>query len=455
MADCCTLQPSHPTLLDDEITALSLQLEEIGIYSQSKKGKYAVNKAPDIELAYASFQAELGNYKTFIADQQLARSIGAAVNSDGVIIAQLTSEEIQSHEDRLVALQISNKDAEIQSPPGRVAEETGKTVLDWISTATESQYAGSIVDFSDTETDAGPSVSYAARQEAALKNLSKHFKCAVCHENFHSRLIVSLPCNDRYCIDCLKGLFIRATKDDSLLPVRCHQQPILLQLVSKHLSADELAAFELASLEFHTVDRVYCSNRDCGRFIPPGRVEQGTHRAVCERCNTLTCAICKNGYHHGMDCPDDPALRETRALAGEEGWQTCYRCKSIVMIKSGCNHMTCRCKAEFCYQCGTAWKNCNCEYANEARMLERAEEIVDRDAVVVLQPIERQRRVRQVHHELEQNHECGHPGKFQRIFHGGRRGFRCEMCDTRHWKYILQCRHCHINVCEDCRRNRV
>src|SRR5689334_2328608 len=99
MADCCTLHPSPPTLLDDEITALALQLEEIGMYSQSKKGKYAVNQPPDIEVAYASFQAELDNYKAFIEDQQLARSIGAAVDSDGAVIAQLTSAEIQSHED--------------------------------------------------------------------------------------------------------------------------------------------------------------------------------------------------------------------------------------------------------------------------------------------------------------------------------------------------------------------
>jgi hypothetical protein len=29
------------------------------------------------------------------------------------------------------------------------------------------------------------------------------------------------------------------------------------------------------------------------------------------------------------------------------------------------------------------------------------------------------------------------------------------MCDDEHRKYILQCRGCYINVCEDCRRNRI
>lgn len=88
-------------------------------------------------------------------------------------------------------------------------------------------------------------------------------------------------------------------------------------------------------------------------------------------------------------------------------------------------------------------------------MLERAEEVVDRDAAPNLPPVERNRRVRRVQADLRGNHECEHLGRFQRLLDGGRRGFQCEMCDARHWKYILQCRHCYVRVCEDCRRNRI
>ncbi|KAL5387465.1 hypothetical protein PMIN02_008125 [Paraphaeosphaeria minitans] len=95
--DCYTVASSHPTsFLDDEIAALTLQLEEIGIYSEAGKGKYAVGNPPDIELAYGSFQAELQSYRAFRADQDLARSIGAAVYSDGPAIADLTAQEVQS-----------------------------------------------------------------------------------------------------------------------------------------------------------------------------------------------------------------------------------------------------------------------------------------------------------------------------------------------------------------------
>lgn len=88
-------------------------------------------------------------------------------------------------------------------------------------------------------------------------------------------------------------------------------------------------------------------------------------------------------------------------------------------------------------------------------MLERAEEIVDRDARIDLPVQERQRRVFQVQQDLMENHECEHPGRFKRIEGGGRRGFRCEMCGDRHWKFILQCRRCPIQLCHECRCNRI
>ena len=52
--------------------------------------------------------------------------------------------------------------------------------------------------------------------------------------------------------------------------------------------------------------------------------------------------------------------------------------------------------------------------------------------------------------------ECDHPGRFLRITEGApRRGFRCERCNGRVPRYILQCRRCSLRVCERCRRRRV
>src|SRR5436190_9935404 len=36
----------------------------------------------------------------------------------------------------------------------------------------------------------------------------------------------------------------------------------------------------------------------------------------------------------------------------------------MVELKEGCNHMTCRCTAEFCMICGSKWKTCDCPWFN-------------------------------------------------------------------------------------------
>ncbi|KAF2866427.1 hypothetical protein BDV95DRAFT_631857 [Massariosphaeria phaeospora] len=441
--------------MDDELVALTLQLEEISLHSKSSKGKSPVNQPSDGDLAVSSYQDELKGYKAFTEDRKLAQSIASAVYTDGPIIADVAAQDLRSHEDRRAALQLSHEDPEMEDLPPSVSDELGANVQEWMATISETLAMTSVKDFSDEETEAGPSRTYAERQVDRMKKYATEFQCVVCIERFRYSLMVTAKCGHRYCAECIKSLFMRSMKDETLFPPRCCKEPVPLDSVAPHMSAEELASFKLASVELSTQERVYCSNRECGTFIVPDRIDVGTRRAICGTCGTATCSICKNRYHNDADCPDDPALHQTRELARDLGWQTCYACHSVVELRYGCFHMTCRCKAQFCYVCGVQWKNCQCPEADARRIEERAEDIVDREAPANLPHAERQQRVRQIQHDLEENHECEHPGKFQRVFDGPRRGFRCEMCDARHWKYILRCRHCYLSVCEECRRNRI
>ncbi|KAF2703138.1 hypothetical protein K504DRAFT_444366 [Pleomassaria siparia CBS 279.74] len=451
---------SHPAFLDDEIFALALQLEELEVHSQSGKGKHAINNPPDIDVAFASFQAELEDYKVFLTDHRLAESMGNAVHTDGALITNIMSQDVQFHEDRNTAIQLSNNDPDIEDPPRSIRQELGSGIQDWLSTVSGTLAATSIVDFSDddgdNETKAGPSMSYAERQVDLLGKLSTRFQCTACMDRFPIARMITAKCSHRYCDKCMKELFMRSTKDEGLYPPRCCKQPIPLQIVAEFLSGDELSAFQLASIEFATVDKVYCSNKLCRTFIPPDHISVGLDRATCRKCGHHTCSLCNNTYHTGTDCPDDAALRETRELAKSMEWQTCYRCNRVVDLRSGCNHITCHCRAQFCYVCGLKWKSCKCPTADINRIVERAQEVVNRDAPDDLPNAEHRRRVQEVQAQLEEDHECVHPGRFQRVF-GRRRGgaMECEMCGAYHYKYLLQCRRCFINVCEECRRNRV
>ncbi|KAM0273939.1 hypothetical protein ACHAQH_008111 [Verticillium albo-atrum] len=48
-------------------------------------------------------------------------------------------------------------------------------------------------------------------------------------------------------------------------------------------------------------------------------------------------------------------LNEVLKMGEKSGWRRCYKCRALVELAQGCTHMTCRCKAQFCYICGAIW----------------------------------------------------------------------------------------------------
>lgn len=87
---------------------------------------------------------------------------------------------------------------------------------------------------------------------------------------------------------------------------------------------------------------------------------------------------------------------------------------------------SCRCGAEFCYNCGVRWKECSCSVWDEARLLLRENRMINRA-----------------------QHECGHPG-WDRVYDP----HVCERCTERMPHYTFQCEECALRVCRRCRLNR-
>lgn len=70
----------------------------------------------------------------------------------------------------------------------------------------------------------------------------------------------------------------------------------------------------------------------------------------------------------------DPDLQRTQELAEEEGWKRCHQCHAFVEHREACQHMTCRCGAEFCYVCGARWRTCACNM-EQLHALKQAAEV--------------------------------------------------------------------------------
>jgi len=41
-------------------------------------------------------------------------------------------------------------------------------------------------------------------------------------------------------------------------------------------------------------------------------------------------------------------------------FKQCPKCKYWVERATGCDHITCRCRYEFCYKCGGKYRECEC-----------------------------------------------------------------------------------------------
>jgi len=184
----------------------------------------------------------------------------------------------------------------------------------------------------------------------------------------------------------------QATTDESKMPPRCCTQPIPGAIVKSLLGRDEQQSFLKSVLQFSTPweSRIFCPSPACGEFIPPRHKIDPKHPfdVACRKCRRKVCTMCKRDAHPlGQDCPADWELDAVLKMGEKSGWRRCYKCRTLVELNQGCTHMTCRCKAQFCYICGAVWdltigcpNFCNGEEEMERRRLEEEARIAEQEA---------------------------------------------------------------------------
>jgi len=179
--------------------------------------------------------------------------------------------------------------------------------------------------------------------------------------------LARLKCGHRMCPACLKRFFKLSTKDAQHMPPKCCEEQIPLKYVDNLFDIRFKRSWNKKLTEYTMKNRLYCPSRHCGEPIGTQHIEKkknGQKFAVCPSCRIKVCTICSGKYHKSKECPRDEETKRFLEQAKEEGWQRCYKCKAVVELKEGCNHMTCRCGAEFCMLCGKKWKGCECPWFN-------------------------------------------------------------------------------------------
>ncbi|KAI1745308.1 hypothetical protein F4680DRAFT_98806 [Xylaria scruposa] len=454
---------------DDESLGLifSLLREDALQVGSGSKGKQAERSLSDADLALRLYTEELEKATMYVSDRRMTKSIQEAVHNDADELLECEQEERIARNDRQIAVARSREGAQGQTqiptttaPP---ATESGSEMLGVIN-GTENGEANTDAGVNediemmsvDTE-DHHESSSWAASRRPQI---IPQRLCTACGNMIPFENLVRAPCQHDYCRGCLETLFQTAMLDESLFPPRCCRQVISVDVNRLFLSEDLVRQFENKYVEFSTTNRIYCHQPTCSTFIPPSTIKDGV--ALCPNCNIRTCITCKGATHEG-DCPADEALQQVLEIARQERWQRCFQCSAMVELNTGCFHITCKCRAEFCYLCGAQWKTCGCVQWEEHRLYERAEEIYNRNhnpvngnanlPVVNAQPVAqvvRERGIQTIMEHLRENHECDHDR--WRSLQGE---YECEECFEIMPQFIYECRQCSIMVCRWCRYNRL
>lgn len=184
----------------------------------------------------------------------------------------------------------------------------------------------------------------------------------------------------------------QATNEESKMPPRCCTQPIPGATIKALLVREDQQLFLKSVQQFSTPweQRIFCPIPNCNEFIPPRAKVDPKHPfdVVCRECRTRVCTMCKMRAHPlGQDCPSDLELDQVLQIGEKSGWRRCYKCRTLVELTQGCTHMTCRCKAQFCYICGAIWDPdigcpniCNGEEELERRRMEEAQREAEMEA---------------------------------------------------------------------------
>ena len=199
------------------------------------------------------------------------------------------------------------------------------------------------------------------------QEVSKQIKrCEICLENFSllDSINYFLNCNCVLHNKCFDEMVKNAVENNSL-PVKCPNcgTPIHPNFIEDSLRNANPQLFQKYDkfsmnnfLQNNNENYSSCPTPGCEYlfFFNPGEFD-----FLCPWCNKRYCLNCKDEWHKGLTCQEYKDSRNEKKLDSQffkfvkgAKFKVCPKCKYWVEKSHGCNHMRCRCGADFCYVCG-------------------------------------------------------------------------------------------------------
>nr|VDD58209.1 unnamed protein product [Brassica oleracea] len=195
--------------------------------------------------------------------------------------------------------------------------------------------------------------------------------CAICLEETDAgRMFSTEQCHHRHCFSCVKQ-YVEVKLLSGIVPT-CLGEGCKLELTLESCSkiltprVTEMWKRRMKEDSIPAAERIYCPYPNCAMLMSKSDLSSDAHQSKvqeCVKCRGHFCIDCNVPSHTDMSCdeykklhPDPLLVDELKSLANDNKWRQCVKCRHMIELSHGCNHMTCRCGYEFCYQCGVEWK---------------------------------------------------------------------------------------------------
>ncbi|CAI2367338.1 unnamed protein product [Moneuplotes crassus] len=198
-------------------------------------------------------------------------------------------------------------------------------------------------------------------------------ECKICYDVIEFDDINVIGCGHIYHPYCMK-MHLQAKTDSKAFPLSCPEPQCGMELAESEIQSfcddelyDKITKFQLELfLEQNNEMFNHCPTPDC-EFVFEWDGDKENQQFKCSICHKNYCIMCRVEWHDGLNCQEYRELNgyppEDRAfykfIKGAQ-FKQCPQCKYWVEKSSGCDHMTCRCRYEFCYRCGGKYQACDC-----------------------------------------------------------------------------------------------
>lgn len=195
--------------------------------------------------------------------------------------------------------------------------------------------------------------------------------CEICLENKETwQMFDNATCSHSFCYDCTSKHIISKIQDN-IKVITCpgmNCSTVLDSNVCRSIIPEDVLEKWDESLCKSLIlesQKVYCPFSDCSVMLVNDSSEVITE-IKCPLCQRLLCAACRVPWHSEFTCKEFQKMNSKKkgreelmvaTLAKKKHWMKCPRCKLYVEKTEGCLHITCRCRYEFCYRCGSKWSS--------------------------------------------------------------------------------------------------